>query len=126
MKTGKRLSADTLYYEVKGDLSLGDFIKVDAMCNEIKEASKEGICNFIWNLGSAGIIDSTGLSVIALTIANSVRNGGKVFIFGESSQNSKVLKLTRMSNNINFCSGLNFALEKISASLSGEITEDIA
>ena len=126
MRIGKKISEDTLYYVITGDIALTCFEKVDLMCKEIKEVSKEGVCNFIWNLEGAGIIDSTGLSVIALTIANAVRKGGKVFIFGESSRNSKLIKVTRMSGNINFCSTLNEALAGITDIVTGIISEDIA
>ena len=123
MKFQKKMIADNIVYQIDGDLTITNFFVVDRLCVDIRNSSKLGGYNFIWDLSNASLVDSTGLSVIAISIASAMRDGKKVKLCGINPDNSRLLKISKMGTNIEQYNNLNEALEEISPDIPASLME---
>ncbi len=123
MKFQKKLIADNILYIVEGDLSVTNFFVVDKLCVDIRNSSKIGGYNFIWDLSKTNLVDSTGLSVIAITIASAMRDGKKVKLCGVNPDNARLLRISKMGSNIEQYNHLDEALDTVANGLPTQTME---
>lgn len=116
MNYKKIIIESNVIYSVNGNLTMQNIEEVDNLCINIRNTLKNERVSFIWDLSKTDIIDSTGLSIIAITIAYSLRNGKILKICNANSNNEKLIKICKMNKNVKFYKSLDEALEIMIAS----------
>ncbi len=107
----KKKFDNNIIYQINGDLTINNFSDIDELNRDIKKTINKDKYNIIWDLENAPIIDSTGLSIIAITVAYSIKNNTLVKICGVNPENSRLFKISRMGGNVKLFACLDEALE---------------
>ncbi len=105
--------AENIVYHIHGDMTINNFAKIDEINKDLKKVMSNDKYNFIWNLSDARIIDSTGLSLIAVSVAYSIKMGTSVKICNANPDNMRLFKISRMGGNVKHYSSLEEALEML-------------
>ncbi len=69
-------------FTVQGDMSFPQIETIDKLSAEIKDLVRSGEFKFIFNFKEVPYIDSTGLSIVILTLSNAMRHDQPVKICG--------------------------------------------
>lgn len=110
--TRKDLS-EHLVYHINGDMAITDFASIDELHKELKQFTRKDKYNFIWDLTNAQVVDSTGLSLIAVTVGYAIKHNKSVKICGANPDNTRLFKLVKMGGNIKHFSTVDEALEML-------------
>ncbi len=102
MRFEKELTTDSLVYKIYGQMSVSNFEEIDKLIKDIKQHADFLNKGFIWDFTDMPFIDSTGLSVIALTVAHSIKNGRFVGVYGANEEIMRVLKTARMESSVKY------------------------
>ncbi len=102
----KNFYEDNVIYSVHGQMSVSNFQVIDSLIKDIKNLIDFDKYTFVWNFKELGFMDSTGLSVIAMTIAHAMKNGKYVYIIHAAEEIARILKSSRMDKNIRYIRNL--------------------
>ena len=87
----KKTVGDCIVYKVFGELNIGKIELIEALATDIREEGKKSGCKFIWDFSALETLDSSGLSVIALSAAYSFRNDSHVKVCAVKKDAARLL-----------------------------------
>jgi anti-anti-sigma factor len=91
-----------IIYEISAQMSVMNLDLIEKLIADIKKHSNYITKSFVWDFSNVPFIDSTGLSVIALTVAHSIKNGSYVNICGADEDMKYLFKKSRMDRNVKY------------------------
>lgn len=105
----KKITDKNMIYGIQGQMSISNFEIIDNLIKDIKQNIDLKNKNFIWDFSDMPFIDSTGLSVIALTVANGIKNNKNVLIYNANEDIVNTIKSARMDKNVTYIDSLNLS-----------------
>jgi anti-anti-sigma factor len=114
-----------IIYKIEGELCISEIELIEKLSSDIREEGKKGKINFIWDLSSLKFLDSSGLSVIALTAAYCLRSSSFLRICGAKKETERLLGLGNLSLHFKLYDTVNEAIGECELSASAVLEHQL-
>ncbi len=97
---------------VQGDMAFPQIETVDKLSDEIKQLVKQGEYKFIFDFKDVPYIDSTGLSIVILTLSNAMRHDEPVKVCGLNQMTKNTFEVM-VDFGVKYYNNISIALDEI-------------
>ena len=89
-------------FNINGEMSLNSPEELDNLYDEVRKLVSQGKYKFIFNLNKVPFLDSSGLSVIVLTLSNAHNNNENIRICGLNKDTKRAFELLKVDKLIKY------------------------
>lgn len=100
-------------FNINGEMSLNSPEELDNLYDDVRKLVQQGEYKFLFNLSEVPFLDSSGLSVIVLTLSNAHKNNENIKVCGLNHDTKRAFDILKVDKLIRYFENIDEAIAEL-------------